>query len=1181
MAVVVSLLACCGVLASSCVQAWAAGTHITVVTEGASNVQPSSARLNGTLTTKPPTAATYHFDYGTTMAYGQSTAAVEVPAATGAIPATSAVSGLTPNAVYHFRLVVVTTKETNKGPKAVETLGGDASFTTPGPPHISATPGEGLSHTEEVVKARINPDKLATKYHFEYGESAAYGTPTPEGEVPAGEAFVPVSATLKGLKLGTTYHFRVVAENAAGTTFGPDEEFTSLLIDSVSATKVGADSATLNALINPAGVPTTYRFEFGESTSYGTSTPAPDGNLGAAVGDQSVSARIEHLRPGTTYHYRVVASAEDQSAASSDRTFTTLGAALPDGRSYELVSPPQKHGAYILGISNVGGAIQAAADGSALAYVVDGTITEDPEGNRSPLPQAVLSTRTAAGWASQELVTPQERTFGTVSKYAEYRLFSPDLSLGLLQPNNTAQTPLAEPPLSPPLSEAERGHQEKSIYLRENAPIVPGPAQASSYEHAKQDGELLAAERGEATAAPGYLPLVTAANVLPGTKFGGVQTGAHLVGNQMNVQTATPDLSHVVLFSSAGLVEPLPSSGEGQLYEWSADGSPSGGSLQLVSVLPSGAPEEAAPPELGYGRTAILPKFGSNFRHAISDDGSRVIWTSEEAAEQSFGGLGHLYLRDTARQETVQLDLPEGPPNGEPGKALFQTASSDGSKVFFTDSQRLTADSSAAPEETVEGKHVPPRRDLYECDVVEVPGTGKLGCTLSDLTADQNPGEAAAVQGLILGAAEDGTNVYFVADGVLAPGAAPGACRSFNFGAPPPAGTTCNLYVAQHESTGWTTRFIARLSSEDAPDFIDPNKSIQFLINKPVRVSPNGRYLAFMSNRSLTGYDNTDVNESEVHSGEGTRHADEEVFLYDSDSAALRCASCDPSGARPRGVYDTQFAGEGEGLLVDGAKTWIDGFPGIAHWLAGNIPGWTPLQEFDGISQSRYLSDSGRLFFNSADALVPAAAGATRQETLAGKPAAVGVENVYQYEPNAVGSCMQADGCVALLSGGSSRKEAAFLEASASGGDVFFLTDTQLLPQDVDAERDVYDARVCGEAGCVAPGQPASEGCADATSCKGGSAPVPSFQAPPSTTLSGAGNLLGIAPQSETLAEKKVLPPLTRKQKLARALKQCHKLAHRTRAQKQRRAKCEALARHRYGTRKAKHPAKHHKGKGR
>ncbi len=770
---------------------------------------------------------------------------------------------------------------------------------------------------------------------------------------------------------------------------------------------------------------------------------------------------------------------------------------------------------------------------------MDGPLVEGPEGNYSPLPEQVVATRGEHEWewSSQEIAAAHERAPGLRDgEPAEFQVFSPNLSLALVQPLPIALTPLAEPPLSPPLTAAERGHQEKTVYLREDAPIQPGAAEGAIYAEATRNGEILASEHGEAPRS-GYLPLVSTANVPPGTKFGGtpvLEEGveSRLTVNQvLTVEGSTPDLSHVVLFSTLPLALDPPSAAG--LYEWAEN------KLQLVSLMPcSPEPCQGTPAELreGGGRPALgftKDRASDAARHAISTDGTRIIWTSSKE---------HLYLRDTTRQETVQLDKPaNGLPEGNPGEAEFQIASADGTKVFFTDAQKLTEDSTATSR----------KPDLYEC---EIPREGPLECKLRDLTVDANAGESADVRGLVQGASEDGSYVYFVATGKLAEGANSGAN---------------NLYVLHRDGAATTTSFIAALSNEDAPDGFDNelgyNKENVLLVNLTARVSPHGQFLAFMSNRSLTGYDNVDVNEEH-----GERHHDEEVFLYDTQGTPhLKCVSCDPTHARPRGVLDTELAGEGTGLLVDRPLTW-DG-PNVDHWLAGSIPGWTTLQQERSVYQSGYLSDSGRLFFTSADALVPQAAGDTRKETLfpgQTEPASVGVENVYEYKPN---------GEVALISSGTSEHESAFLDATPTGGDVFFLTSSRLAPQDTDTAPDIYDAHVCGEDGCLPPVPPPSSACGTTPECRGGSTPAPSFEAPPS--FSGPGNTLHSVPAGGTLPTKVTKPPpLTRAQKLALALKQCRKLPHRTQAQKKKRANCEARAKKNYGAKKAAKKAKRGRG---
>src|SRR5262249_43817405 len=137
-----------------------------------------------------------------------------------------------------------------------------------------------------------------------------------------------------------------------------------------------------------------------------------------------------------------------------------------------------------------------------------------------------------------------------------------------------------------------------------------------------------------------------------------------------------------------------------------------------------------------------------------------------------------------------------------------------------------------------------------------------------------------------------------------------------------------NLYELHFNGSAWTATFLAVLSGEDSPGW--EGNAIANTAYLTARVSPNGRYFAFMSAARLTGYDNTDQNSG---------RADEEVYLYDSENASLRCVSCNPSGARPFGVLDAEGQGEGLGLVVDRRKVWAE--LGHEHYLAGNIPGWT------------------------------------------------------------------------------------------------------------------------------------------------------------------------------------------------------------------------------------------------
>lgn len=92
------------------------------------------------------------------------------------------------------------------------------------------------------------------------------------------------------------------------------------------ATNVKGTEATLNGLVNPSGQATTYRFEYGTTTNYGTSVPVPGESAGSGTEAVAEQKTITGLALGTTYHYRLVAESAAGTTRSEDKTFTTLSA---------------------------------------------------------------------------------------------------------------------------------------------------------------------------------------------------------------------------------------------------------------------------------------------------------------------------------------------------------------------------------------------------------------------------------------------------------------------------------------------------------------------------------------------------------------------------------------------------------------------------------------------------------------------------------------------------------------------------------------------------------------------------------------------------------------------------------------------------------------------------------------
>jgi DNA-binding beta-propeller fold protein YncE len=864
--------------------------------------------------------------------------------------------------------------------------------------------------------------------------------------------------------------------------FGPEPPGAPRVLEE-SVSGVSAESAKLEASVDPHGASTEYFFEYGRcasslsscaSSGYEHRVPEPEGQAGAGYEREAVSAQPQGLAAGANYHFRVVAhnglnmhgAKEEEEVLGKERTFTTepVGAfALLDGRAYELVSPPAKHGATIFPPSEGQEAVQAAAGGGAFTFLTTAPTESQPQGFTNFT--QVLSTRvggtlpggtqspgagSSSSWESKDIGIPHlEATGQEVGQGMEYRVFSEELSEAIVQPfGGFVPCTSEQGAVQPCLSEAA---SEQTPFLRtnfDNKALCTSTPTHSCYRPlvtgCPQEGEE------EACA-----PAVRAAeDVPPGTVFG--TKGKCPVGQFTcgpHFEGATSDLSHVVISSVAALTETRVKEG---LYEWSA------GRLQLLSFLPVSEGGHAVAAELGVS----AQDSGGRLAGAVSQDGNRVIWTPTDG--------GALYLRDTEggeeSGETVRLDQVKSGSGKGSSTPLFQGSSSEGSVVFFTDSQRLTDDSGG--ENPVTHAAEP---DLYECETVPSPVTGELECELSDLTPLHGT-ESANVQGGILGMGEDGASVYFVAQSVLAENA--------NQAGEQAKPHEDNLYVS-HEGT---PTFIATLSAADSPDWNVSEGSSPKAFRTTARSSPDGQYLAFMSQRQLTGYNNTDL-----HSGK----PDEEVYLYDAaggESGTLVCASCNPTGERPTGVVPS----ENSSLTLQ-SKVWPE-----SVGVAANVPGWT-----SPFYQSRYLSNGGRLFFNSYDRLVP-------QDVN-------GTWDVYEYEPagyrnredtvecsaESVAYSERSGGCVGLISSGESPEESGFLDASENGEEVFFMTSAKLAPQDFDSSYDIYDAHECTTSAPCSP-EPASTppACTTESQCR----PAPTIQpevfgAPPSATFSGPGDL--------------------------------------------------------------------------
>jgi hypothetical protein len=203
-----------------------------------------------------------------------------------------------------------------------------ATAAAAGPPSATTGAASSVTQSSATVSGTVDPQGTATTYRFEYGTSSSYGLQTAEVDAGSGTGAVDASANLTGLTSDTTYHYRLVATNAAGVTRGSDR---TLKTDAGpgppgattgSARSITASSARLAASVDPNGRATTYHFEWGTTTGYGKRTS--EAGAGSGQSARSVSEPISGLSANTRYHFRIVATNDAGVTRGRDRSFVTL-----------------------------------------------------------------------------------------------------------------------------------------------------------------------------------------------------------------------------------------------------------------------------------------------------------------------------------------------------------------------------------------------------------------------------------------------------------------------------------------------------------------------------------------------------------------------------------------------------------------------------------------------------------------------------------------------------------------------------------------------------------------------------------------------------------------------------------------------------------------------------------------
>ncbi len=303
------------------------------VTAAATAITGTTATLNGTVNANG-SSTTVSFDYGLTTSYGTNVPGVPLTVTgTTATAVSAAITGLTPNTLYHFRVNGVNSNGT--------TNGSDMTFTTaPPPPTVVTTAASGIGLTTATVNGTVNANNSSATVTFQYGLTVAYGSTVAGVPSPVtGTTVTNVSAALSGLTGNTTYHYRVVATSAGGTSNGNDMTFNTAgppIVVTNLPSNVTTNSAQLNGTVTANNLSTTVSFNWGLTVAYGNSVAAVPATVTGNTATP-VQANIGGLTNNITYHYQCVGVNAGGTTLGSDQTFLT--GCTPPGTPGTIAGP--------------------------------------------------------------------------------------------------------------------------------------------------------------------------------------------------------------------------------------------------------------------------------------------------------------------------------------------------------------------------------------------------------------------------------------------------------------------------------------------------------------------------------------------------------------------------------------------------------------------------------------------------------------------------------------------------------------------------------------------------------------------------------------------------------------------------------------------------------------------------
>jgi hypothetical protein len=741
----------------------------------------------------------------------------------------------------------------------------------PPPPKASTGESSEVSPHSTTLEGNVTPEgSEVSDCYFEYGRSTEYGQTAPcsPANLGSGISTVKVTASLTGLAAETTYHYRLVASGIGGIANGEDHTFTTEPSPPAVSTRAPEYTQTLahlRDLVNPERSLTTYYFRFGTTTSYGQNVPVTAASAGSSEAPVSISQLITRLKPGVTYHYRLVATNAQGTTTGPDQTFTTL-TPLPDNRAYEMVTPPFKsYGNLILGR----GPSLATASISAISSSGSSVLEESVPflGTAGvPADEQITGTfyaleRGVSGWAPSALTSA-----ASVFPISHEELASPaNVAEGLWAAATPSQSVYAE-----------------DFYLREAdgtfvniGPIAP-PSETTGPPH----------------------------NANPKTAGVSSTYGERIVG-------ASADLADVVFQmdspsgpSVRGFLWPGDGTIFGErpsLYEYVGTGhSGEGGDVPaLVGIDNNGQQISQCGTGLGGNVSREPTREIPSAHNGISAAGSTVVFNAqaggcEEGGETGAGpaanGLYARIGRPGATQTTVNVaaasasECATSTSCNVTSPVTYVGAAADGSKVFFTTEQALLP----SDQDT--------SNDIYEC---ELPGDSGATPTAVGVVNACPDLKAVSVTGTSSGAnvqsvvavSKEGSRVYFTAAGVLT--SEPDL--SLPSGHQVATEGEYNLYVWEAPSAEHPTGHIAFIATLSGPS---PTEA---------QATPDGCYLVFATTADLTTDDKSTV---------------AQVFRYDAQTEELVRVSVGQDGfnndgntySNPATLADNEYGRPNPGL---------------------------------------------------------------------------------------------------------------------------------------------------------------------------------------------------------------------------------------------------------------------------